>query len=211
MQIRNAGSHKGRRWSSRISFPLAQRASRRRRGGSAPSASPGLASRGRGHAGRAINAFGTRRSPPARLRVIGAMTMRLVVANGIVLTISGWLSAVIGRKRYFLIYRGQPVATHRFSTALRRRPAAGPAIDHFRHISAREAHVGMEVIIVRPKIVDGFPGLGDGVELEGMNGFRSPSGLALAETAALVHGRGFTAVEPGFDDGALKTLPNHAG
>jgi hypothetical protein len=49
------------------------------------------------------NAFGTRRSPPARLRVIGGMTMRLVVANGIVLTISGWLSAVIGRKRYFLI------------------------------------------------------------------------------------------------------------
>jgi hypothetical protein len=44
-----------------------------------------------------------------------------------------------------LRYRGQPVATHRFSTAarlLRRRPAAGPAIDHFRHISAREAHVG---------------------------------------------------------------------
>jgi hypothetical protein len=36
----------------------------------------------------------------------------------------------------------------------------------------------MEVIIVRPKIVDGFPGLGDGVELEGMNGLRSPSGLA---------------------------------
>jgi hypothetical protein len=33
----------------------------------------------------------------------------------------------------------------------------------------------------------------------------------LAETAAPVHGRGFTAVEPCFDDGALKTLPNHAG
>jgi hypothetical protein len=26
-----------------------------------------------------------------------------------------------------------------------------------------------------------------------------------------VHGRGFIAIEPGFDDGALKTLPNHAG
>jgi hypothetical protein len=38
--------------------------------------------------------------------------------------------------------------------------------------------VGMEVIIVRPKIVGGFPGLGDGVELKGMNGLRSPSGLA---------------------------------
>jgi hypothetical protein len=36
----------------------------------------------------------------------------------------------------------------------------------------------MEVIIVRPKIVGGFPGLGDGVELKGMNGLRSPSGLA---------------------------------
>jgi DNA-binding transcriptional LysR family regulator len=33
----------------------------------------------------------------------------------------------------------------------------------------------------------------------------------MAETAAPVHGRGFIAVEPGFDDGALKTLPNHAG
>ena len=33
----------------------------------------------------------------------------------------------------------------------------------------------------------------------------------MAETAAPVHGRGFIAVEPGFDDGALKTLPNHPG
>ncbi|MGQ0446161.1 MAG: LysR family transcriptional regulator [Beijerinckiaceae bacterium] len=32
----------------------------------------------------------------------------------------------------------------------------------------------------------------------------------MAETAAPVHGRGFIAVEPGFDDGALKMLPNHA-
>ena len=31
----------------------------------------------------------------------------------------------------------------------------------------------------------------------------------MAETAAPVHGRGYIAVEPGFDDGALKTLPNH--
>src|SRR5580704_5378896 len=77
-----------------------------------------------------------------------------LVANGIVLTISGWLSAVIGRKRYFLIclsmftvcsplrYREQPVATHLFSTAarlLRRRPAAGPAIDYSRHVSAGKA------------------------------------------------------------------------
>jgi hypothetical protein len=36
--------------------------------------------------------------------------------------------------------------------------------------NAREAHVGMEAIIVRPKIVGSFPGLDDGVELEGMNG-----------------------------------------
>ncbi len=32
----------------------------------------------------------------------------------------------------------------------------------------------------------------------------------MAETAAPVHARGFIAVEPGFDDGALKTLPTHA-
>lgn len=32
----------------------------------------------------------------------------------------------------------------------------------------------------------------------------------MAETAAPVHGRGFIAVEPGFDDGAPKMLPNHA-
>ena len=32
----------------------------------------------------------------------------------------------------------------------------------------------------------------------------------MAETAAPVHGRGFIAAEPGFDDGALKMLPNHA-
>jgi len=44
--------------------------------------------------------------------------------------------------------------------------------------NAREAHVGMEVIIVRPKIVGSFPGLDDGVELEGMNGLRGPSRLA---------------------------------
>jgi hypothetical protein len=43
---------------------------------------------------------------------------------------------------------------------------------------AREAQVGMEVIIVRPKILGSFPGLGDGVELKGMNGLCSPSGLA---------------------------------
>ncbi|MGH6838724.1 MAG: LysR family transcriptional regulator [Methylocella sp.] len=33
----------------------------------------------------------------------------------------------------------------------------------------------------------------------------------MAETAAPVKGRGFIATEPGFDDGALKILPNHAG
>jgi hypothetical protein len=44
--------------------------------------------------------------------------------------------------------------------------------------NAREAHVGMEVIIVRPKIVGSFPGLDDGVELEGMNGLRGLSRLA---------------------------------
>jgi hypothetical protein len=37
----------------------------------------------------------------------------------------------------------------------------------------------MEVIIVRPKIVDGFPGLGVGVELEDMNGLGSTSGPGL--------------------------------
>jgi hypothetical protein len=36
----------------------------------------------------------------------------------------------------------------------------------------------MKVIIVRPKIVGGFPWLDDGVELEGMNGLRGPAGLA---------------------------------
>ncbi len=75
-----------------------------------------------------------------------------LVANGIVLTISGWLSAVIGRKRYFLIcismftvcsflcgIAGSLAAINRFSTAarlLRRRPAAGPAINYSRHVSA---------------------------------------------------------------------------
>jgi DNA-binding transcriptional LysR family regulator len=33
----------------------------------------------------------------------------------------------------------------------------------------------------------------------------------MAETAAPVFGRGYFAVEPGFDAGALETLPNHAG
>jgi hypothetical protein len=40
--------------------------------------------------------------------------------------------------------------------------------------NARKNHVGMEVVIVHPKIVGGFPGLGDDVELEGMNGLRGP-------------------------------------
>lgn len=44
--------------------------------------------------------------------------------------------------------------------------------------NAREAHVGIEVIVVRPEIVGGFPGLDDGVELKGVNGLRRPSGLA---------------------------------
>jgi len=44
--------------------------------------------------------------------------------------------------------------------------------------NAREAYMRVEVIIVRPKIVGGFPGLEDGVELEGINGLRGPSRLA---------------------------------
>jgi hypothetical protein len=63
-----------------------------------------------------------------------------------------------------------------------------------------EAHVGMEVIIVRPKIVGGFPGLGEGVELKGMNGLRSPSGLA--ETNVGIEGPDIFCVmwEPGNPD-----------
>jgi len=33
----------------------------------------------------------------------------------------------------------------------------------------------------------------------------------MAETAAPVFGRGYIAAEPGYNDGAIETLPNHAG
>ncbi len=71
-----------------------------------------------------------------------------LVANGIVLTISGWLGRVLGRKRYFLICLAmftvcallcgfaEPAAADLFRTAtglFRRRPAAQPAVDHARH------------------------------------------------------------------------------
>jgi MFS transporter, DHA2 family, multidrug resistance protein len=66
-----------------------------------------------------------------------------LASNGIVLTISGWLSDVLGRKRYFLTCIAmftvcslavqrieQPRGTHRLPGFLRRRPSAQPAIDH---------------------------------------------------------------------------------
>ncbi len=78
-----------------------------------------------------------------------------LVANGIVLTISGWLGGLLGRKRYFLIcvgdvhrllvpvrHRHQPAGTDHLPPAaglLRRRAAAEPAIDHPRHLPAGEA------------------------------------------------------------------------
>ena len=73
-----------------------------------------------------------------------------LVANGIVLTISGWLGDLLGRKRYFLIciamftvcsflcgVGDQPEPTHRLPAGagvFRRRHAAQPAVDHSRHL-----------------------------------------------------------------------------
>ncbi len=81
-----------------------------------------------------------------------------LVANGIVLTISGWLSALIGRKRYFLICIAmftvcsflcgiagslQQLVVFRLSAGLfRRRHAAEPAIDHSGHVPAGKARRG---------------------------------------------------------------------
>ena len=77
-----------------------------------------------------------------------------LVANGIVLPISGWLAGVFGRRRYFLIciamftlcsflcgIAEQPAATGAVPAVagvFRRRPAAEPAVDHARHLRARE-------------------------------------------------------------------------
>ena len=76
-----------------------------------------------------------------------------LVANGIVLTVAGWLSDTIGRKRYFLICLtmftvfsflcgisqslGQLVAFRAVPGLLRRRPAAQPAGHHPRHLPGR--------------------------------------------------------------------------
>ena len=78
-----------------------------------------------------------------------------LVANGIVLPISGWFARVFGRKRYFLLciaaftglqlpvrHRRQPVAADPVPPAarlLRRRAAAEPAIHHPGHVSAGAA------------------------------------------------------------------------
>ena len=82
-----------------------------------------------------------------------------LVANGIVLTISGWLGTVFGRKRYFLICLGMftvcsffcGIATSLVATCrlpalarvFRRRLAADPAIDHPRYVSAGTARRGI--------------------------------------------------------------------
>ena len=75
-----------------------------------------------------------------------------LVANGIVLTISGWLGRVLGRKRYFMICIAmftvcsflcgisQTCRADRVPAAaglLRRRAAAEPAVHHPRHVSRR--------------------------------------------------------------------------
>ena len=75
-----------------------------------------------------------------------------LVANGIVLPISGWLGGLLGRKRYFLICiamftvcsflcgiagsLAQLVVFRAAAGVFRRRPAAEPAIDHPRHLPA---------------------------------------------------------------------------
>ena len=78
-----------------------------------------------------------------------------LAANGVVLTISGWLSRTLGRKRVLpdlhrdvhgllvpVRHLGQPARAHRLPPVpgfLRRRPAAEPAIDHPRHLPAQPA------------------------------------------------------------------------
>ena len=78
-----------------------------------------------------------------------------LVANGIVLTISGWLSDMLGRKRYFLICLtmftvfsflcgtadslAQLVDLPLAAGLLRRRPAAQSAVDHPRFLPAGKA------------------------------------------------------------------------
>ena len=82
-----------------------------------------------------------------------------LVANGIVLTISGWLGDLLGRKRYFVICIAMftvcsflcgaatsLVPAHRLpprAGLFRRRHAAQPAIDHHRHLPARAARRGV--------------------------------------------------------------------
>ncbi len=95
-----------------------------------------------------------------------------LVANGIVLTISGWLGSLLGRKRYFLICLAmftvcsflcgiatslpQLILFRLLQGLLRRRPAAEPAIDHSRLFppAKRGAAFGLTAIatIVGPVI-----------------------------------------------------------
>ena len=78
-----------------------------------------------------------------------------LVANGIVLPISGGIGRIVGRKRYFMIciaaftlfsflcgVATQPAAADRLPAVagvLRRRAAAEPAVDHPRHVPRRPA------------------------------------------------------------------------